>query len=97
LLALSSHAAKASTRLVVNTSPEPLSNVVVSVGEDALVIVVMAIALSNPELAIVVVALLTVASLVVAFVFYRIARRVTRRLRSGKRTATGRGLRNDGP
>jgi hypothetical protein len=84
LLALSSHSAKAATRLVVNTSPEPVSNVAVSLGEDGLVFVVMAIAISRPELAIVVVALLTVASVVVAFVFYRIARRVARRLRSRK-------------
>ena len=95
LLALSSHSAKASTRLLVNTSPEPLSNVAVSLGEDGLVFVVMAIAMSRPELAIVVVALLTVASVVVAFVFYRIARRVARRLRSGTRTATTRGQPDD--
>src|SRR6187399_295823 len=84
LLALSSHSAKASTRVLVNTSPEPFSNVAVSLGEDGLVFVVMAIAMSRPELAIVVVALLTAASVVVAFVFYRIARRVSRRLRSGR-------------
>jgi len=95
LLALSSHSAKASTRLVVNTSPEPLSNVAVSLGEDGLVFVVMAIAISRPELAVTVVALLTVASIVVAFVFYRIARRVARRLRAGARTATARGPRDD--
>lgn len=91
LLALSSHSAKASTRLVVNTSPEPVSNVVVSLGEDGLVLAVMALAISRPELAIVVVALLTVASVVVAVVLYRTARRVGRRLRSGTRTVTGRG------
>ena len=56
LLALSSHSAKASTRLLVNTSPEPFSNVAVSLGEDGLVFVVMAIAMSRPELAVVVVA-----------------------------------------
>ena len=88
LLALSSHTAKASTRLLVNTSPEPVSNVAVSLGEDGLVVAVMAIAISRPELAIVVVTLLTVASVVVAFVFYRIVRRVSRRLRSGTRRAT---------
>src|SRR6478735_4171913 len=60
LLALSSHSAKASTRLLVNTSPEPLSNVAVSLGEDGLVFVVMAIAISRPELAIAVVGLLAV-------------------------------------
>jgi hypothetical protein len=95
LLALSSHSAKAATRLLVNTSPEPVSNVAVSLSEDGLVFVVMAIAISRPELAIVVVALLTVASVVVAFVFYRIAHRVARRLRSRTRNPTPRGLGDD--
>ena len=95
LLALSSHSAKASTRLVVNASPEPVSNVAVSLTEDGLVAVVMAIAISNPELAIIVVALLALGSVVVAFVFYRIARRVSRRLRSSTRTAIGRDRRDD--
>ena len=89
LLALSSHSAKASTRLVVNTSPEPVSNVAVSLGEDGLVFAVMALAISRPELAIIVVALLTIASVVVAFVLYRIARRVGRRLRTRTRHIPG--------
>ena len=89
LLALSSHSAKASTRLVVNSSPEPASNVAVSAGEDGLVAAVMALAIARPELAVVVVALLTVASLVVAFVLYRVARRLGRRLRSGIRAPRG--------
>jgi hypothetical protein len=93
LLALSSHSAKASTRLVVNASPEPASNVAVSLGEDGLVLAVMAIAMSRPELAVALVALLTIASIVVAFVFYRTARRVGRRLRS----AVGRSPRRAGP
>jgi hypothetical protein len=97
VLALSSHLAKASTRLVVNTSPEPASNVAVSLGEDGLVFAVMALAISRPELAVLVVALLTVASVVLAFVFYRIARRVARRLRSGSRTAGFRGRHELGP
>ncbi len=97
LLALSSHSAKASTRLVVNSSPEPMSNVAVSLGEDGLVLAVMALAMSRPELAIIVVALLTVASVVVAYVFYRIARGVGRRLRSGARAAAERGRRDDDP
>ena len=87
LLALSSHSAKASTRLVVNTSPEPVSNVAVSTAEDGLVVAVMALAISQPEIAAVVVVLLAVASVVIAVVLYRVARRVTgrvaRRLRAG--------------
>ncbi len=49
LLALSSHSAKASTRLIVNTSPEPVSNVAVSLSEDGLVFVVMAFAILAPR------------------------------------------------
>jgi hypothetical protein len=93
LLALSSHSAKASTRLVVNSSPEPVSNVAVSLGEDGLVLAVMALAISRPEVAVAVVALLAIASVVVAFVFYRIARRVARRVRN----ATGRTQRDRNP
>jgi hypothetical protein len=87
LLALSSHSAKASTRLVVNTSPEPVSNVAVSLAEDGLVLTVMMFAIARPELAIVIVALLTIASVIVAIVLYRIARRAGRRLMSGARSA----------
>jgi Domain of unknown function (DUF4126) len=35
-IALSSHGTKAATRLAANTSPEPLSNIALSLGEDAL-------------------------------------------------------------
>jgi membrane protein DedA with SNARE-associated domain len=84
---LSSHSAKASTRLVVNTSPEPVSNVAVSLAEDGLVLTVMMFAIARPELAIVIVALLTIASVIVAIVLYRIARRAGRRLMSGARSA----------
>lgn len=35
-IALSSHGTKAATRLAVNTSPEPFSNMTLSLGEDAL-------------------------------------------------------------
>ena len=97
LLALSSHSAKASTRLIVNTSPEPVSNVAVSLSEDGLVFVVMAFAISRPEFAVVLVALLTIASVVVAFVFYRIARRIARRVRAASRAATARDRRPDDP
>ena len=83
VLALSSHSAKASTRMVVNTSPEPVSNVAVSLAEDGLVVAVMALAIAQPEIAVVVVVLLTVASVVVAVVLYRLARRLARRVRAG--------------
>jgi hypothetical protein len=37
-VAFSSHAAKAGTRLTVNQSPEPLSNIALSLGEDGVVV-----------------------------------------------------------
>ena len=49
-LALSSHGTKAATRALINTSPEPVSNVVVSLAEDALVIVAVVLALFLPVL-----------------------------------------------
>ncbi|MGZ5436968.1 MAG: DUF4126 domain-containing protein [Pyrinomonadaceae bacterium] len=49
-LALSSHGTKAATRALINTSPEPFSNVVVSLAEDALVIVAVVLALFLPVL-----------------------------------------------
>ena len=46
--ALLSHGVKAGLRTVVNTSPEPASNVVVSTSEDVTVASVMALALAHP-------------------------------------------------
>ena len=47
-LALSSHGTKAATRAVINTSPEPVSNIVVSLAEDVLVVVSILLALFLP-------------------------------------------------
>lgn len=52
--ALLSHGAKASARTVVNASPEPLSNVVVSTGEDLVTGGMLALALANPVFALIV-------------------------------------------
>ena len=47
-LALSSHGTKAATRALINTSPEPVSNVVVSLAEDVLAVVTMLLAIFLP-------------------------------------------------
>ncbi|OWY62168.1 hypothetical protein B7486_59885, partial [cyanobacterium TDX16] len=67
-LAFSAHSAKASTRALVNTSPEPVSNVLVSGAEDGLVAALMALAVAYPEVALVATVLLVVLSSVVAVV-----------------------------
>lgn len=50
--ALATHSAKAGTRALVNASPEPVSNVVVSAGEDMVTTGLLAITLANPVTAI---------------------------------------------
>ncbi len=52
--ALMGHAAKAGSRAVVNASPEPVSNVIVSTGEDVTATGLVIAAIANPVLAIVV-------------------------------------------
>jgi hypothetical protein len=51
LTALASHGIKAGLRLGVNTSPEPASNIFVSLAEDGVVGVLTFLAIHNPELA----------------------------------------------
>lgn len=80
-LAFSAHAAKATLRGVVNTSPEPVSNVLVSLAEDGLVAALMALALANPEVALAVTVALAIASVVVTIVLFRFLRAFVRRLR----------------
>jgi hypothetical protein len=61
-LALNAHAAKASTRIAVNASPEPVSNVVLSVAEDLLVAGLMTMALMFPVLTTVIVFVLVISA-----------------------------------
>ena len=50
--ALATHSAKAGTRAVVNASPEPVSNIVVSTGEDVATTGLLALTLASPVAAI---------------------------------------------
>ena len=80
--ALLSHGAKAGTRVVVNASPEPFSNIAVSTLEDVATAGGLWLVLAYPELAVAVaVALLALA---VALVF--LAVRIWRRLRPRRRS-----------
>ena len=80
VVALITHLAKATTRLAVNTSPEPVSNVAVSVGEDVAVAGTVAVALVNPWLAAGVALALLVTGSVIAVVVVRVARRGLQKL-----------------
>lgn len=95
-VALVTHLAKATTRLAVNTSPEPASNVIVSVAEDVAVVVTVGIGLLNPWLAAGIALTLLLSASVVALALVRMARRGVRRLRAsssrvGRATLTGSG------
>jgi hypothetical protein len=56
--ALASHATKATTRAAVNTSPEPVSNIVLSTAEDVVTGGLLALAFANPVIAAVIALLL---------------------------------------
>ncbi len=53
-MALTSHVAKAGTRLVANTSPEPFSNIGLSLAEDGIVVAGLGLLVWNPIVALVV-------------------------------------------
>jgi len=61
--ALLSHGAKAGTRALVNASPEPFSNVIVSTGEDVATVGLLALAFANPWAALVLAMILLAASI----------------------------------
>ena len=78
--ALVAHGLKAGIRLGVNTSPEPFSNIVLSLIEDALAAGVIALALKEPLIALaVVIVLLAIGIGLVLFLRKRIKRALERR------------------
>ena len=80
-IATAAHAAKATTRLAINSSPEPASNIAVSLLEDGLVLAVVWFAVSNPLVAIGLVAVLLIGGGVLTVALFRVATRVWRRRR----------------
>ncbi|MCX5334780.1 MULTISPECIES: DUF4126 domain-containing protein [unclassified Streptomyces] len=78
--ALASHAVKAGTRMAVNSSPEPFSNVIVSLAEDLGVAGIVTFAIFHPVAAASIAAVLLVGGLVIlVFVISRIRRFLRRR------------------
>ncbi len=80
LLALDAHAAKASTRVVVNTSPEPVSNIGLSLAEDVGVAGLVTLAVTYPIPAIIVVVILVVAATALTIWIWGTARRAWKKL-----------------
>ncbi len=77
--ALLSHSVKAGSRLAINSSPEPLSNVAASVTEDVAVLAVVWFAIEHPRAAALIAAVLLIAGLTMLYLLGRLIRRGWRR------------------
>lgn len=78
-VALTSHLLKSGTRMVLNTSPEPVSNWTASLGEDAAVVGSLALAFTYPWLAL---ALAVTISVCLALVVWWLWRKLYRGIRA---------------
>ncbi|MFG2993033.1 DUF4126 domain-containing protein [Streptomyces sp. NPDC048257] len=90
--ALASHFVKAGTRMAINTSPEPFTNVGMSIAEDLGVAGLVTFAMFNPEAAAIIAAvLLAIGLAILIFLWSRIRRFLRRRAqrREEKRLAAG--------
>lgn len=85
--ALLSHLIKASSRLAINSSPEPVSNILVSVTEDFAVLGIVAFAIEYPRAAAGVAGVLLAVGLVVVYFVARLVRRGWRRWKQRDRLA----------
>ena len=74
--ALMSHGAKSGARALVNTSPEPVSNAVVSTGEDIASGGLLVLAFANPVAALIIALALLCLCLLLVYKGYRLWRRI---------------------
>jgi len=81
LTALASHSVKAGIRAAVNTSPEPASNIAVSLGEDVTVAGVVSLSVLHPVAAAVIAAVLLVAGATLVLLLLQRIRRFRERWR----------------
>ncbi|MEU4271128.1 DUF4126 domain-containing protein [Streptomyces sp. NPDC026092] len=77
--ALMSHFVKAGTRMAINTSPEPFSNIAMSTAEDLGVAGIITFAMFNPQAAAIIAAVLLVLGLVILIFLAHAIRRFLRR------------------
>ncbi len=80
--ALASHTVKAGSRLAINTSPEPFTNVAVSLGEDVAVVGVVLLAINHPWYALIAAVLLLVVGMAALILLFSVVRRGWRRWRA---------------
>ncbi|QIY70549.1 DUF4126 domain-containing protein [Streptomyces sp. RLB1-33] len=77
--ALASHTVKAGTRMAINTSPEPFSNLIMSTAEDLGVAGILTFAMFHPEAAAIIAGVLLLAGLLALFFLISRIRRFLRR------------------
>lgn len=88
--ALGAHATKAGTRVAINTSPEPVSNIAVSLFEDGLVAGMVWLVVEYPLLAGTTAVILLVAGVAILTLAWKVVRAGVRRLRA-RRDGSGPG------
>lgn len=76
VLALAGHGAKATTRVAANASPEPFSNIALSLTEDGIVFAILTLALTRPRLAGALALVAAALCVVAVVVLWRFARRI---------------------
>ncbi len=80
-LALTSHGAKATTRLAANTSPEPVSNIALSLGEDGLVVAMFALISRYPKVGGAIALVLAILSMLIIIKLWKFAKKILTRLK----------------
>ena len=81
-LALIGHLTKATSRLAINMSPEPFTNIIASFAEDGVVSGLVALAMVYPRIAAVSATVAAVVGAIIAFLLWKLARRGLRRVRA---------------
>jgi Domain of unknown function (DUF4126) len=87
--ALTSHAIKAGVRLGINASPEPVSNIFVSLLEDGIVAVVIALVLAEPLIALALVIVLLAIGIGLLILMRKAIRAALEKRRERKRVQRG--------
>ena len=77
-LAATSHAAKMTTRAAVNASPEPFSNVAMSLGEDGLVVFMLWLSATHPVAFAIVLVISILLAVILLVVMLKLLRKVAR-------------------
>ena len=88
-VALTSHGAKATTRAAANTSPEPVSNWVLSVFEDGLAVVLVWLAAEYPLLTAGIVVVLVIIAVLLIRKLWRFAQQLANRVRPKRAGSVG--------